>query len=97
MSLSCCLMGWTFYRFQETTASIFSAALASQNSEQPTSSASNVVLPSEEGSTSDTMAASQSTGTSVQPSERKSTVTSASTKEKNDGTAAIKVCISTLL
>uniref|UniRef100_A0A0D3C600 UBX domain-containing protein n=2 Tax=Brassica oleracea var. oleracea TaxID=109376 RepID=A0A0D3C600_BRAOL len=37
------------------------------------------------------MAASQSTGTSLQPSERKSTVTSASTKEKNDGTAAIKV------
>uniref|UniRef100_M4F9G7 UBX domain-containing protein n=1 Tax=Brassica campestris TaxID=3711 RepID=M4F9G7_BRACM len=82
---------WLGLHIQETTASIFSAALASQNSEQPTSSASNVVLPSEEGSTSDTMAASQSTGTSVQPSERKSTVTSASTKEKNDGTAAIKV------
>ncbi|CDY30388.1 BnaA04g24890D [Brassica napus] len=82
---------WLGLHIQETTASIFSAALASQNSEQPTSSPSNVVLPSEEGSTSDTMAASQSTGTSVQPSERKSTVTSESTKEKNDGTAAIKV------
>ncbi|CAN7063128.1 unnamed protein product, partial [Brassica rapa subsp. trilocularis] len=82
---------WLGLHIQETTASIFSAALASQNSEQPTSSASNVVLPSEEGSTSDAVAASQSTGTSVQPSERKSTVTSASTKEKNDGSAAIKV------
>ncbi|CAN6844822.1 unnamed protein product [Brassica oleracea] len=79
---------WLGLHIQETTASIFSAALASQ---VPTSIPSNVVLPSEEGSTSDTMAASQSTGTSLQPSERKSTVTSASTKEKNDGTAAIKV------
>ncbi|CAH8374012.1 unnamed protein product [Eruca vesicaria subsp. sativa] len=75
---------WLGLHIQETTASIFSAALASQNSEQPASSASNVVLPPE-GGTSDAVVASQSTGTSVQSSERKST------KEKSDGTAAIKV------
>lgn len=73
--------------FQETTASIFSAALASQNSAQP---ASNVVLPSEGGSL-DAAVASPSTASSVQPSARKSTVTSASTKENNDGTVAVKV------
>ncbi|XP_018485181.1 plant UBX domain-containing protein 11 [Raphanus sativus] len=81
---------WLGLHIQETTASIFSAALASQNSDQPTSSASNVVLPSD-GRTSDAVSSSQSTGTSVQPSEAKSTVTSASTKEKSDDTAAIKV------
>lgn len=88
-------------RFQETTASIFSAALASQNSEKPASSASNVVLPSESGPL-DALVASPSTASSVQPSETKSTVTSASTKENNDGTVALKVVpgtkiISTLL
>ncbi|KAF8087099.1 hypothetical protein N665_0600s0045 [Sinapis alba] len=80
---------WLGLHIQETTANIFSAALASQNSEQPISSSSNVVLPSE-GGTSDAVAASQSTETSVQPSERKSTVTSPSTKENSDGAAAIE-------
>ncbi|KAJ0259296.1 Plant UBX domain-containing protein 11 [Hirschfeldia incana] len=81
---------WLGLHIQETTASIFSAALASKNSEQSASSDSSVVLPSESG-TSDALAASQSTETSVQPSERKSVVTSTSTKHDSDGAAAIKV------
>ncbi|ESQ38939.1 hypothetical protein EUTSA_v10001393mg [Eutrema salsugineum] len=80
---------WVGLHIQETTASILSAALASQNSEQPDSSASNVVLPSEGGSL-DAAVASPSAASSVQPSERKSTETSASTKENNDGTAVVK-------
>ncbi|CAH8265787.1 unnamed protein product [Arabidopsis lyrata] len=80
---------WLGLHIQETTASIFSAALASQNSEKPASSASNVVLPSESGPL-DAPVASPSTASSVQPSETKSTVTSASTKENNDGTVAVK-------
>ncbi|KFK37161.1 hypothetical protein AALP_AA4G221100 [Arabis alpina] len=80
---------WVGLHIQETTASIFSAALASQNVEQPASSPSNVVLPSEGGSL-DAATASPSTVSSVQPSETKSTVKSASTKENNDSTVAVK-------
>ncbi|XP_023640631.1 plant UBX domain-containing protein 11 isoform X2 [Capsella rubella] len=76
---------WLGLHIQETTASILSAALASQNSEQSASSTSNAVLPSE-GGPLDAAVACPSTASSVQPSETKSTVTSASTKQNNDGT-----------
>ncbi|CAN8286690.1 unnamed protein product [Cochlearia groenlandica] len=74
---------WLGLHIQET---MLSAALASQNSEQP---ASDVVLPSQGGS----LDASPSTASIVQPSERKSTAASTSTKENNvgSGTAAVKV------
>ncbi|XP_010506182.1 PREDICTED: plant UBX domain-containing protein 11 isoform X2 [Camelina sativa] len=80
---------WLGLHIQETTASILSAAMASQNSGQPASSTSNAVLPSE-GGPLDAAVACPSTASSVQPSETKSTVTSASTKENKDSTAAVK-------
>ncbi|KAG7574725.1 UBX domain [Arabidopsis suecica] len=80
---------WLGLHIQETTASIFSAALASQNSEKPASSDSNFVLPLESGPL-DAAVASPSTASTVQPSETNSSVTSASTKENIDGAVAVK-------
>ncbi|CAE5957120.1 unnamed protein product [Arabidopsis arenosa] len=77
-----------FLIFRKTSASILTAALASQNSEQPASSASNAVLPFEGGSL-DAAVASPSTASSVQPSETKSTVTSASPKQNNACAVAV--------